>query len=172
MLRVEFYSTANQFNDFSDVLAVMDDERSGFRGSHFEIVSKTAYLLGVHKKFFESDKILLKLDIYNELEKDKRARIIRNLCHLRTQLEHNFLKVCNGIQHDGLSIMTMPEYMPPEAMKSLSDDGIDIYTNLTDPTPFMINLNSNIKARINNCRVLFPAWLKWEYLADIFRVEF
>lgn len=159
-----------KLSDFADVLngTGLEDEKSGHRGSHFEIVSTTAYLLGVGKRHFDNEEIPLMTKVYDKLDKDKRARIIRNLCIVRTQLEHNFLKVCKGIQLEHKSIMAMPEYIPSEAMKQLSDDGVNIYTSLTEPTPFLININTNIKSRINNCKSFFPSWLKWEYMADIF----
>ncbi|WP_035778834.1 NYN domain-containing protein [Butyrivibrio sp. MC2013] len=155
--------------DFADVIARIN-EQAGYNshGEQFDIVSRVAYLLGINKKFFENEYEPVKAEIYRKLEKDKKARIIRNLCILRTQLEHNFLKVCHGIQQEGRSIMGMPEYMPIAAMQSLYDDGIEIYVHLKEPTPYLINLNKNIKSRINNCRDLFPQWINWDYLSDIF----
>jgi len=62
----------------------------------------------------------------------------------------------------------MPEFISSTTLQQLSEDGIDIYKNLKEPTPFLININQNIKNRINNCRDLFPDWLEWKYLSDIF----
>ena len=137
-------------------------------GQQYDIISKVAYLIGVPKKIFENENEPPKIDIYNRLENEKKARIIRNLCSLRTQLERNFLKICQGIQREGRSIIGMPEYIPSSILQQLSEDGIDIYKNLKEPTPFLISINQNIKGRINNCRDLFPDWLEWKYLSDIF----
>ena len=155
--------------NFADVIAMIN-ERAGYssHGEQYDIVSKVAYLLGIHKRYFENENEPPKLEIFKKLELDKRARIIRNLCILRTQMEHNFLKICQGIQQEGRSILGMPEYMPISAMQALSDDGVEIYVHLKDPTPYLVNLNKNIKSRINNCRDLFPEWLNWDYLSDIF----
>ncbi len=137
-------------------------------GQQYDIISKVAYLIGVPKKIFENENEPPKLEIYDKLEMEKKARIIRNLCSLRTQLERNFLKICQGIQREGRSIIGMPEYIPSSILKQLSEDGIDIYNNLKEPTPFLISINQHIKGRINNCRDLFPDWLEWKYLSDIF----
>ncbi len=155
--------------NFADVIAMIN-EQAGYssHGEQYDIVSKVAYLLGIHKRYFENENEPPKLEIYKKLELDKRARIIRNLCILRTQMEHNFLKICQGIQQEGRSILGMPEYMPINAMQTLSDDGVEIYVHLKAPTPYLVNLNKNIKSRINNCRDLFPEWLNWDYLSDIF----
>ncbi len=137
-------------------------------GEQFEIVSRVAYLIGVPKRIFENEAEPPKLEIYNKLELDKRARIIRNLCILRNRMEIYFLKICQGIQREGKSIIGMPEYMPIDVMEQLRNDGIDIYKNLKEPSPFLFNINQNIKNRINNCSSLFPNWLNWSYLSDLF----
>ena len=137
-------------------------------GQQYDIISKVAYLIGVPKKIFENENEPPKIDIYNRLELEKKARIIRNLCSLRTQLERSFLKICQGIQREGRSIIGMPEFIASSTLQQLSEDGIDIYRNLKEPTLFLININQNIKSRINNCRDLFPDWLEWKYLSDIF----
>ena len=95
-------------------------------GQQYDIISKVAYLIGVPKKIFENENEPPKIDIYNRLEIEKKARIIRNLCSLRTQLERNFLKICHGIQREGRSIIGMPEYIPSSILQQLSEDEIDI----------------------------------------------
>ncbi len=156
------------FSSFADVMELMNEQAGYGHGEQYDIVSKVAYLLGVHKRFFDNEHEPPKPEIFKKLQLDKRARIIRNLCILRTQLEHNFLKVCTGIQQEGRSILGMPEYMPIDAMQALSEDGVEIYVHLKEPTPYLIHLNRNIKNRINNCRDLFPSWINWDYLSDIF----
>lgn len=147
---------------------VSDGEPDSNRGQQFDIVSRVAYLIGVPKRVFDNEQQPPKLEIYNQLELQKKSRIIRNLCMVRTQMEHNFLKICHGIQREGRSILGMPEYIPTDILQQLSDDGIDIYKNLKEPSPFLYNVNLNIKNRINNCRDLFPSWIEWDYLSDIF----
>lgn len=51
-----------------------------------EIVSKAGYLLGVDKNIFDSGELLS--EIYEELEKNQDARMVRNLCFLFTCIEH------------------------------------------------------------------------------------
>ncbi len=154
---------------FSDVLALLkEQDHNSSHGEQYDIVSTVAFLLGIRKSIFENAAEPPKFDIYEKLEQDKKARIIRNLCILRNQLEHNFLKVCRGIQQEGISILGMSDYMPVDCMQQLSDDGIDIYVHMKEPTPYLINLNQNIKNRINNCRSLFPEWINWDYLSNIF----
>ncbi len=109
--------------DMSSVISQIEGAAS-YRGAHYEIISKVAYLIGVPKEIFEKDNNSLMIDIYNKLEKDKRARIIHNLCRLRTQLEIYFLKVCKGIQQENRSMMAMPEYLPTEIFQQLDNDKV------------------------------------------------
>ncbi|MCR5670722.1 MAG: hypothetical protein K6G10_06920 [Butyrivibrio sp.] len=146
-----------------------NNEPSMFRTGQYEIVSKVAYLLGVNKRFFETSAGSFLIDEFEKLENDKRAKIIRCLCKLRSSLMHNFKKVLDAIKYDQVSIMNMPDLMPQDLMDYLYHEGItDIYSNLKDPTPYMINLNRNIQNRINNCKDLFPEWIKWDYLSNIY----
>ena len=62
----------------------------------------------------------------------------------------------------------MPEYLPEKCFRSLSEDGVDIYKYLAEPTPFLIHINTCIKERINNCKDLFPEWLNWNYISELF----
>ena len=61
-----------------------------YRNSTYNIVSKVGYLIGVPKRFYESDGAGLDMKHFEELHKDKNARIIRNLCMLRTAIEQNY----------------------------------------------------------------------------------
>ena len=153
--------------DLAGVLSQIENTSEHY-GAHYEIVSTVAYLIGVPKKVFELETEPPKLEIYTKLDRDKKARIIRNLCRMRTQMEINFLKICKGIQQENRSMMAMPEYLPTDVMQQLHEDGVEIYIHLHEPSPFLFNINTNIKSRISNCRSLFPDWLDWNYLQPIF----
>ena len=154
--------------NLSEMMAEINVPEEPSSSEQYEIVSKVAYLIGVPKRIFENEHEAPKIEFYTKLDREKKARIIRNLCILRTQLERNFLKICQGIQREGRSMIGMPEYIPGSVLQQLSDDGIDIYKNLKEPSPFLFNINENIKNRINNCRDIFPDWLNWDYLSEIF----
>ena len=63
--------------------------------STFDIVSKVAYLSGVPERFFINEEKRLQLSVYTKLDRDKNARIIRNLCIVRTAIERGFKKINN-----------------------------------------------------------------------------
>lgn len=152
----------------SDVLSGLEISGDNTHGEQYEIVSRVAYLIGIPKKIFDNEHEPPKIEVFNKLEKEKKARIIRNLCILRNQMEHCFSKICKAIQQEQRSIMAMPEYIPSDVLQKLYEDGIDIYKNMREPNPFVFMLNQNINNRINNCKDLFPEWINWDYLSSIF----
>ncbi len=86
---------AEQNKSYTEVLQGLLDtmnakDRSIVRTT--DIVSTFAYLIGVRKSIFENPHEAPDMEIFKKLEREKAARIIRNLCIIRTSIEHNFGK--------------------------------------------------------------------------------
>lgn len=71
-----------------------------YKDSTYEIVSKIAYLIGVPKRIFENEHEPPKMEVYERLEQDKAARIIRHLCIIRTAIERNFKHINEKMRFD------------------------------------------------------------------------
>ena len=138
-----------------------------YKGSTYAIISTAAYLMGIPKNVFENEFEPPRLDIYEKLETDRSARIIRNLCVLRAIVERNFGKInlIMTTEHRGLS--SIPELISTECLKQLAEDGIVIKGNQR-LCQHIIDFNRQISDRINNCKDLFPIWINWSYIRDIF----
>ena len=141
---------------------------SKFSNSTYSIISKVAYLIGVPVKIFENEHEPPKMEQYEELSKNKNARIIRNLCMLRTAIELNFSKLNKEIHYNLKNLHSFPELIPQECIKQLSDDGISIIKANRKLNDYIIDINGHIANRINNCKDIFPIWLKWDYIRDLF----
>lgn len=139
-----------------------------FRSETFGLISTTAYLLGVPKRIFENDHESPKPEYYIEAEKDQAARIIRNLCMIRTAIEKHYREINNEIYYNTKNLNSLPEYIPQEALTSLADDGIQIVKANSQLNDYVININLLIKDRINNIRTMMPNWLNWDYYKDLF----
>ena len=151
-----------------DLLSEFENE-SFLAQSTYEIISKFAYLIGIKKSIFENEHEPPKLEIFNQLKTNKKARIIRNLCMLRTALEQNFSKINNEYKATGRSIPLMKEYVPFEAVMNLQSDGISVFRKQNKMlNEHVMEINRLIGDRLNNCRDIFPDWLNWEYLKDLF----
>ena len=68
---------------------VRPTERMTYRDSTYSIVSKVA-IYRRPKTIFENQHEPPQLEIFQQLENDKNARIIRHLCIIRTAIERNF----------------------------------------------------------------------------------
>lgn len=147
----------------------MEDERILYKDSTYDIISKVAYLIGVPKHIFENEHEPPKMDLYISLDKDKNARIIRNLCIVRTAIERKFGKINDRMRMDFVSIFNMPEYVPQDALNQLTADGVNFYKkSSTKLFHHIIEINRIVSDRINNCKSLFPVWLNWNYVREIF----
>ena len=104
-----------------------EDERIQYKDSTYDIVSKVAYLIGVPKKIFENEHEPPKIEIYEVLDKDKSARIVRNLCIVRAAIERNFGKINDKMRKEFKSIYTLPEYVPQDALRQLELDSVNFY---------------------------------------------
>lgn len=149
--------------------AEANEETRQYKNSTYEIISKVAYLIGVNKRVFENETQSPKLEIYEKLDTDKNARIIRHLCIIRNSIERSFKQIMQLMKYELKTIINMPELIPQESINQLFADGIDFYrpTN-SQLTQQIIEINRIISDRINNCRSLFPLWLNWNYVKDLF----
>lgn len=138
-------------------------------GCKYEIVSKVAYLIGVPYSVFENEHEAPLLEIYKELDKNKNARIVRHLCIIRSAIERWFGKINAKMYFEYRTLHSVPEFIPQESLEQLSVDGIRLTRQpgkrLID---HILELNRIISDRINNCKDLFPEWVKWDYIRDLF----
>lgn len=99
-------------------------EQIAYKDSTYELVSKVAYLIGVPLRIFQNEHEPPKIEIYDRLEQDKNARIIRNLCIIRTAIERNYRKINDIMRMEYRGLLSMPEIIPASSMQQLSNDGI------------------------------------------------
>lgn len=140
-----------------------------YKDSVYDLVSEVVYLIGVPKRIFENDFESPQLSVYERLELDKSARIIRNLCILRTSIERNFKKINDLMRMEYKGLYSIPEYIYPECLKQLGEDGVDfIKRSSTKLCHHVIEINRIISQRIHNCKNIFPVWIKWDYIKELF----
>lgn len=67
------------------------------------------------------------------------------------------------------TILSLPEYVPPESINQLNADGVKfIKKSSTLLCHHIIEINKEISNRINNCKKLFPLWINWQYIKELF----
>ncbi|MDD4773919.1 MAG: hypothetical protein PHZ09_10030 [Eubacteriales bacterium] len=134
----------------------------------YEIISKIAYLIGVRHSIFENAAEPPDIKIYNELEENPAARIIRRLCIVRTSLICNYLKIGNEMSYNLKNLHTLPQFFDIDDINQLKEDGVDIIKANYKPHKYLIELNRLIINNIDRCRDIFPLWLKWHYIKELF----
>lgn len=146
-----------------------EDERIQYKDSTYDIVSKVAYLIGVPKRIFENEHEPPKLDIYERLNTDRNARIVRNLCIVRNSIERGFKHISEKMKYQYAGLLSMTEYIPKESIDQLTFDGINFYkTSNKKLNQHIIEINRILCDRINNCKSVFPVWLNWDYVRELF----
>lgn len=134
----------------------------------YNIVSIMAFLSGVEKRFFEGEQYSLIFSVYESLIENKNARIIRNLCRLRTSILRNWHSVYRAMYLDVKNLHTLPEYIPQEVLAQLQEDGLEIIKANYRLSQYIIDLNRYIQEYIGYCQSLFPIWLDWGFIRELF----
>ena len=143
-----------------------------FRGSYREneskqIVSTLAYLIGSRESSFSGD-LFLKA-VFDELEKDQDASIIRNLCLLRTALLKHGKEIDLDMLYNLRSLNKVSkDLISQEAIDELNKAGIQIVKPNKRSVNYIIDINALIEERIGKCKSLFPVWVEWKYIRNLF----
>lgn len=132
------------------------------------VTSAAAYLLGVRKEHFGDSDSKYDINTCESFEGKKPAKIMRNLCIVRTAIEHNFSRIITKQRDEHISILLMPEYVPREAILYLQEERVIGPSSTSDPQSLMRDVNKAINERIHNCRNCFPDWVNWNYIRPIF----
>ena len=140
-----------------------------YRNPTYNIVSLVGYLIGVEKQFFAPPgEQRLDVTVYEKTDQVKNARIIRNLCRIRTGFEKNYSAIRSAFRYDIKNIGSIPDLIPSDAVNQLSQDGITIYKSRPDADDYIITINRELSNRINTVQSLFPEWISWKYIRDLF----
>lgn len=130
------------------------------------IVSQVAYLIGVKRDFFCRGK--LKDDIYDQLDQLVAARRIRSLCKIRNSLMRNLPEVESEFNFYMKNLDTLPHYFEHADIQFLEDNGMSILKANTKAINYLLSINQLISNHIHECSALFPLWIEWSFIRDLF----
>lgn len=136
------------------------------RGEEYDVVSKVAFLIGVPDSHWKSQYTGLDSDIYEQLSDNRDARIIRNLCGLRTEIERNFKHFSMLILMELKNLHTIPQTQG--MVNQLRKDGIDIIKANPKLEEYLPKINALLQQHIDACKSLFPIWVNWEFVRQLF----
>ncbi len=157
----------NSFADLKDASLEITPKVQSSRNTYM-VVSVVAYLIGITKTHFEQEYDSPKIEYYQQMDENKSARIIRNLCIVRTSILSYFDEIYGEMVYNLKNLRTMPKYIPTECLDQLIKDGVTIEKVNYKPYQYIIDINRLISEHIDDCQDLFPIWLKWPYIKKLF----
>jgi hypothetical protein len=134
----------------------------------YEIISIVAYLIGVQKVHFERDHEPPLQSVYDRLKQHPSARVMRSLCEIRSTMLKEYQRIDRLMQYELKNLDTLPDLFPAETLCALEENGIRLIKPNYRINRYIVDVNLLISQRVNNCRDLFPLWIKWDYIKDIF----
>lgn len=126
-----------------------------------------AYLMGVESSRTEivySKGVSLVIDW---IKRSKDVINIRCLCYIRSVLMQSFHKTDNELRYRKKNL-TEIKWISPKAIQALEENGFDIQAFGNTAAECVKTLNNLIEENIDKCKYLFPDWLEWDYIRNIF----
>ncbi|MBQ8515861.1 MAG: NYN domain-containing protein [Ruminococcus sp.] len=133
-----------------------------------DIVATTAYLIGVRKSAWEKQFSESCPQLLKELDGKRESRIIRSLCKIRTTLMQKFKHTDNEIRYEMKNLDTLPQWYDVDDIRQLMRWDVPIILVNTRAQEYSIHINDLISRHIDACKGLYPEWIKWEYIRDLF----
>lgn len=132
------------------------------------IVTTVGYLIGIKKPTLETVYGSECGELLNSLSKNKNATIIRYLCKLRNSLMYNFKKIDDSMRFNLTNIDKLPEWFDIENIKLLEQWGFEIIKPNYRAEKYTADFTKLIAENINSCQELFPEWIEFEYIRELF----
>lgn len=132
-----------------------------------DIVTTVGYMIGVKKSILEQCFDEEYHDLLQRLYSDKDATVIRYLCKLRTTLMQKFKKTDDEMRYN-LKNLNKLDWYDLDNIKQLEKWGYEIIKPNYRSEKYMLDFVSLISENIDNCSRLFPDWVNWNYIRDLF----
>ena len=105
-------------------------------------------------------------ELLDKLAKDKDAVIFRCLCNIRSNLMLNYISTERSIVFEMQNLDRQEIYK--EDIKTLSKNDINIIKVNYKVNRYLSDINMLISQRISTVKDLFPEWVKWDYIKNLF----
>lgn len=132
-----------------------------------EIVTTIGYMIGVKKNILEQCFGEEYHELLQTLYVNKETSIIRYLCKLRTTLMQKFKKTDDEMRFNLKNLNSM-DFYDQDNIKQFEKWGFEIIKPNYRSEKYMLDLAGLISANIDNCFELFPDWVNWNYIKDLF----
>lgn len=131
------------------------------------IAATVAYLIGIRKSAWIASYGNDCPDLLAKLDSNQHAAVIRYLSKLRTTLMQRFKKTDDSIRYDFKNIDRI-DFYDHDNIVQLQKWGFEIVLANKRASDYTLHFNKLIAENIDSCRELFPDWINWEYIKDLF----
>lgn len=131
------------------------------------LVTVIAYLIGMDEKTIYQYYGEHNHELISDLKNNKEATIIRYLCRLRTSLMLHFKKTDNEMLYNLGNIDRM-EWFHKDEINTLRKWGIETILTNSRADKYSELFCQLIADHIDDCRSLFPDWINYDYIRDLF----
>lgn len=138
-----------------------------FENYRVSLVTKIAYLIGVKEEFLFGSESHFDKEMIEDLNHNEKCKIIRDLTIIRMDYIRNYKSLSYG-QSNLIPIESMPEYVNVDAIKELREKSIDVIKVDYSMTQKIAFINQYILENIDRIKDLFPNWIKWDYIKNLF----
>ncbi len=128
------------------------------------VVTTMAFLTGVRRDLIE--KLSDEKRLLEKLEKDESAVIVRCLCNIRSNLMLYFSQTEREMRNELKNLDRQPTYS--EDINILYSKNVDIIRANYTVNKYLADINMQINNRLEKIRPLFPEWVNWDYIKDLF----
>ena len=132
-----------------------------------EIVTTISYMIGIRRHIIENNFDGEYHDLLQSLYADKDATTIRYLCKLRSIMMQKFKKTDDEMRFNLKNIDRLDWY-DHDNIKKLAEWGINIVKPNYRTEKYTQDFAALINENILSCQRLFPDWVNWEYIKDLF----
>ena len=130
----------------------------------YQLVLPIAYLLGVN-----SEKIKLMpqgSEALEKLQKNEKATIIRALCNIRSNLMLKWEETEYSIVYSMKNLGEQELFK--DDIKTLNNYGVEFIKVNCKTNQYIIRANHFIKQFIEGIKDIFPQWIEWNYIKNMF----
>ncbi len=130
------------------------------------IVTTVSYMIGIRKSIVQTI-AEENQELLQSLCENQSCTTIRYLCKLRTALMLNFKRTDQEMRNNLTNIDKL-KWFDVENIRQLEEWGLKIVKANTTSSKYIEMINRYISENISRCRELFPEWVNWEYIKDLF----
>ena len=151
---------------------ITEDTRTA--SSYFEnydktVVSTMAYLIGVEEEWFKEE--IFERTVYDDLQKNESATIIRHLCILRCQLFEKSKDIDLAFRMDAFKgYDDIPELVSRDSLRYLRIRDIRV-TDKKDNFIVISYINQYLQDYVDRIRPLFPFFVNFDYIKPLFLIK-